>query len=109
MRRMSSLASGGQREPHQIEAVAAAQAETRAVHDAPVTIDKASPVIERVALIEVEELILDANSWIACRGDRRKKLECAAEFAVKDGTGQVVAAFCAAAQKEAAPIRSSAS
>src|SRR5208337_3893751 len=46
--------------------------------------------------------IFDGNCWIAYGGDRRKQVESAAEFLVKDGSGQIVAARRAAAQKEPA-------
>jgi hypothetical protein len=50
---------------HEVEAVAEAQAETRAVHDVAVAIDEARPVMERVARIEGEEFILDGDSGIS--------------------------------------------
>src|SRR5215831_2923111 len=94
---------GRQREPRQLEAVVPAQAEARAVHDVAVAVDEARPVVERVASTEGEEFFFDGNSWIACRRDRIKRVECAAELIVKDRTRQVVAALRTAAQKEPAP------
>jgi hypothetical protein len=55
-----------------------------------------------VLLIEGEEVFFYGNSRIAYGGDRIKQVRCAAEFVVKDGTGQVVAGVRATAQKEAA-------
>ena len=87
----------------EVEEVAKRQAETRAMrHDLAIAIDDVRPVIERVALIEGEEFILDGDRRIACGGDRRKQVERAAEFLVEDGAGQVVAALRASVQKESA-------
>ena len=71
-------------------------------HDLAIAIDDVRPVIERDALIEGEEFILDGNFWIARGGDRGQQVESAAEFLVEDGPGQIVATLRAAAEKEPA-------
>ena len=94
---------GRQREPHEIKPVAHAQAEMRAVHDAAVAVDDVRPVMEWVAFIEGEELVLDGNRRIACRGDGREQVERAAELRIKDGAGrQDVAGRRTAGQRERA-------
>jgi hypothetical protein len=92
-----------QREPHEVEAVAQAEAVMRGVrHDAAVAIDDVRPVAKRVARIEGEEFFFDRNRRIARRRDRLQQVERAAEFVVEDGTRQVVAGLRIAAQKEPA-------
>src|SRR5437763_16955700 len=54
----------------------------------------------RLAHIEGEEILGDGNRGIACGGDRLEQMERAAEFRVKHGARQVVAALRAAAEKE---------
>src|SRR5438105_13733855 len=54
----------------------------------------------RLARIEGEEILRDGNRGIACGGDRLEQIERAAEFLVKHGARQVVAALRAAAEKE---------
>ena len=93
---------GRQREPREREAVPQAQAEPRAMHGAEVAIDDVRLVIERVLPIEGEELLFDGNFGVVFSGDRREQIESAAEFFVKDGAGQVVAALGAPVQKEPA-------
>ena len=82
-----------------MEAIAPAQPETRAMHDVAAAIDEARSVVERVAGVKGEEFFFDGNSGIACGRDGIKQVECAAEFAVKDGAGQVVAARRTAARR----------
>src|SRR5262245_12380664 len=72
------------------------------MHDVKVAIDDVRSVVERVLVIEGEELILDGNVGIGCGGDRSEQVESAAELLVKDGAGQVVAALRTAIQKEPA-------
>src|SRR4029077_3712081 len=91
-----------QREPRKVKTVAPAQAETRAMHDAAFAIDQVAPAVEWVTFIEGEEFLFYGRRRVPCAGDRIKQSECAAEFAVKYRTGQVVAALRTAAQKEAA-------
>ena len=94
---------GRQREPHEIEPVADAQAEMRAVHDATVAVDDVRPVVEWVALVEGEKVILDGTRRIAHRGDRREQVERTAELRIKDGAGrQDVAGRRTAGQRERA-------
>jgi hypothetical protein len=83
MRRPSSIASGRQRKPHEIEPVARAEAEMRPVQDVAIAADDVCPVVEWVALVEGEEVILDGNCRIARRGDRREQIEPAPELRVK--------------------------
>src|SRR5215831_12078172 len=93
---------GRQDEPHEVEAVAQAQAKTWAMDDVAIAIDDVRQVPERVARIEGEEFIFDGNSRIACGGDRRKQVECTTEFLVEDGTRHIVAGLRTAAQKQPA-------
>ena len=93
---------GRQHDPREAEAVAQAEAETRTMYDAAVAIEDVRPVMVRLAGVEGEEFLRDGNRGIACGGDRLEQIERAAEFLVKDGARQVVAALRAAAEKEPA-------
>src|SRR5262249_54004928 len=72
------------------------------VHDAAVAIEDVRLVLVRLPRIEGEEILRDGNRGIACRGNRLEQIERAAEFLVKDGARQIVAALRAAAEKEPA-------
>ena len=74
----------------------------RAMHDVEVAIDDVRFVVEGVVIVESEELIPDGCLGIGLGGDIREQVESAAEFLVKDGAGQVVAARRAAIQEEPA-------
>ena len=60
-------------------------------------------------VFEGEEFLSDGNRGLARGGDRLEQIERAAEFLVKDGAGQVVAALRTAAEKEPAAQPPSAS
>ena len=80
----------------------------RAMHDFQIAVDDMRFVVERVVIVEREELILDGNLRIVCGGNGREQVEGAAEFLVEDRAGQVVAARRTAGEKEPAaqlPVR----
>jgi hypothetical protein len=70
------------------------------MYDAAIPIENVGPVMVPLARIKSEEVFRHGNGGVACRGDRLEQIERAAEFLVKDGAGQVVAALRAAAEKE---------
>ena len=110
MRRPSSIASGVSDEPREVEAVAQAQAEMRAVHDVAVAIDDVRPVMERVALIEGEEFVFDGNSRIACGGDRlRAGRMCSGIPSQRRNRAGCSRSVALPPRKNPPPIRSSAS
>src|SRR4029077_18228260 len=93
---------GRQHDPREAEAVAQAEAETRSMYDAAVALEDVRLVMVRLAGVEGEEFLRDGNRGIACGRDRLEQIERAAEFLVKYGARQVVAALRAAAEKEPA-------
>ena len=93
---------GRHAQPREGEAVAPTQAVTRAMHGAQGAVDDMHLVDERMLLIESEELLFDGNVGVRFGGDRREQVKSAAEFLVKHGAGQVVAARGASVQEEPA-------
>src|ERR1700677_269713 len=84
------------------EAVAKGQPVSRPVYRTEVAVDNVRLVVERMLLIEREELLCDIDVWVAKGGDRPEQIQRAAELLVEDGAGQVVAMLRVAIQKEPA-------
>src|SRR3984957_13372689 len=59
-------------------------------------------VVERMLVIESEELLRNIDVGKALGGDRAQQVQSAAELLVEDGAGQVVSMFRVAIQKEPA-------
>src|ERR1700729_2617966 len=72
------------------------------MHAAKVAIDDMRPVVERVLLIESEELLCKIDVGIILGGDRPEQVQSAAELLVEDGARQVVSMLRVAVQKEPA-------
>src|ERR1700679_2304755 len=88
--------SSMRRPSRQSSGVTPTQAVTRAMHRAQGAVDDMHLVDERMLLIESEELLFDGNVGVRFGWDRREQVKSAAEFLVKHGDGQVVAARGAA-------------
>src|ERR1700733_10363161 len=65
-------------------------------------IDDMRLVVERVLLIESEELLCNIDGGVALGGDRPEQIQSAAELLVEDGAGQDVSMRRVAIQKEPA-------
>src|ERR1700722_4887934 len=93
---------GRERELRKGEAVAKRQSVPRPMHPAEVAVDNVRLVVERMLVIEREELLRDIDVRVALGGDRPEQIQSAAELFVEDGAGQVVAMLRVAIQEEPA-------
>src|SRR4051812_36249541 len=73
------------------EGVAQTQAVAGARDNVAVAIEDVGAVVERVLVVEGEEFVCDGDGGVGGRRDRPQQVEGAAEFAVEDGAGHVVA------------------
>ena len=72
------------------------------MYAAKAAVDDMRSVVERVLLIESEELLRNTDVGIILGRDRPEQVQSAAEFFVEDGAGQVVSVLRVAVQKEPA-------
>src|ERR1700722_8146965 len=72
------------------------------MHAAKAAIDDMRLVVERMLVIESEELLRNIDVGVALGGDGPEQVQSAAELLVEDGAGQVVALLRVAIQKEPA-------